>query len=79
MINHVGTHVYQVHNRLPVDHAPELFRPLLYRIANAGPDQLIEIEDEVKKILGEDNKALEHVVHSPKATIMNPTAEMLSP
>ena len=72
MINHVGTHVFQVHNRLPVDHAPEVFRPLLYRIANAKPGELIEIEDSVKKILGEDNIAPETTIHAPKAELADP-------
>lgn len=72
MINHVGNHVYQCTNQLPVDHAPELFRPLLYRIANARPDELLVIEDKVKEILGADNKAPERIVHAPKATVINP-------
>lgn len=66
LINHVGSHVFQVHNQIPVDHAPEVYRPLLYRIAAAGPDELIEIEDEVKEILG-DKMAQPKVIHAPKA------------
>ncbi len=75
MINHVGTHVFQVNNHVPVDHAPEVFRPLLYRIAAAAPDQLIEIEDKVKEVLG-DMKAPERVIHSPKAQEVNPAKEL---
>lgn len=76
MINHVGNYVFQCHGGLPVDHAPEVFRPLLYRIANAKPDELIEIEDSVKKILGEDNKAPERVVMSPKANVSDPSRDL---
>lgn len=67
-INHVGNHVYQVHNQIPVDHAPEIFRPLLYRIASADPGEILEIEDEVKKILG-DRQIQERITHAPKAQL----------
>lgn len=76
MINHVGNHVYQVHDRIPVDHAPELFRPVLYRIANAKPGELIEIEKDVIKILGEENKMSEKTPHAPKAYVSNPASEI---
>lgn len=76
MVNHVGNHVYQIHDRLPVDHMPELFRPLLYRVANAKPNELIEIENEVIKILGEENKMPEKINNAPKATVSMPTKDL---
>ena len=76
MVNHVGSHVFQVHDRIPVDHCPEAFRPLLYRVANAKPNELIEIEKEVVKILGEGNKQEERSIMSPKAHVSNPTSEL---
>ncbi len=76
MINHVGTHVFQVHNQLPVDHAPEVFRPLLYRIANAKPNELLEIEDEVIKILGEENKLGSRTINAPKAYVNDPAKDL---
>lgn len=76
MINHVGTHVYQVHNQIPVDHAPEIFRPLLYRVANAKPGELIEIEKDVIARLGEENTMVPRVTHSPKAHVADPKRDM---
>lgn len=76
MVNHVGNHVYQVHNQIPVDHAPEIYRSLLYRVANAKPGELIEIEKEVIKIMGEDNKMPERTIMSPKAEVMDPKKDM---
>jgi hypothetical protein len=69
MINHVGNHVFQVHNRLPVDHAPEIFRPLLYRVANAKPNELIEIEKEVIKILGDNPEAIQNIKSVPQTSV----------
>ena len=76
MVNHVGTHVYKVHDQLPVDHAPEIFRPLLYRVATANPDEIIEIEKEVIKLLGEDSKLAGRVIHSPKAHVSEPAKDL---
>lgn len=76
MVNHVGTHVFQTHNQMPVDHAPEVFRPLLYRIANAKPNELIEIEKEVVKIMGEENKLAEIVHNAPKAYVSDPKKDL---
>lgn len=75
MINHTGNHVFQVHNNIPVDHAPEVFRPLLYRIANAKPNELIEIEKEVVNIMG-DSQVKEAILHAPKAYLSDPKKDM---
>ena len=76
IINHVGTHVFQAHTMLPVDHAPEVFRPLLYRVANAKPNELIEIEKEVINILGEENKMAERIQNAPKAFVNDVKADI---
>jgi hypothetical protein len=66
-INHVGNHVYKVHNQIPIDQAPEIYRPLLHRIASAKEDQLVEIEDLAKKIVKDEQLIKTKQVHAPKA------------
>jgi len=76
IVNHVGTHVFQANNYIPVDHAPEVFRPLLYRIAVAKPEELEEIEKDVINRLGEERKAVGRQVHAPRAETANPAKDL---
>lgn len=70
-LNHIGTHVFRVNPQIPVDQAPEVYRNLLYRIQAAGPDELIEIEKDVIKRLGEEKIAPHKRVHAPQAFVSN--------
>ena len=74
--NHVGNHVFQVNGRLPVDQAPEVYRPLLYRIQGASDGELIKIDKSIKEIVGEEIRVKQKVVMSPKSDVMDVNAEV---
>ena len=74
-INHVGTHVFQCHNQIPIDHAPEVFRPLLYRVAALSPEEREEVEKDLLEKYG-DRPVSKTVVHGPKAFLSNPSSEI---
>lgn len=69
-INHVGRYVYRTMNNVPVDMAPEIYRPLLHRVLSAEPDQIIEIDEELKRIVKDEQLIPQPVVHAPRAEKM---------
>ena len=71
-INHVGRHVYKAHNNIPIDMAPECYRPLLHRLISAKPDQLMEIDKELKEIVKDEQLIPLTKVHAPKAEESKP-------
>ncbi len=65
--NHVGNHLYRGSNSMNIDQVPEAYRDILYRLQNAKEDDILNIENILKKSSPDMR---------PQKTVMAPVADV---